>query len=261
MQVSIPEPHDPDQVPAPYWNMFPPESIPARCAGPEKLPVLGFRAQWEYRMQQDASPETEPLWRRYLSNYMGAFRMIDDQVERLVHHLAAKGLMEKTVVVFTSDHGDSLMNFGIAHKGLDVRETVTHTPQIWYGCGVKPTGVGDQIFTSIADLMPTLCEVMGADIPHGVQGRSLWPLLRGETYPSEEFRSVYASLGVGGLYYEEADHVSLTVGQDPRGASFDELNKVTVSGNQKMLRMGDFKLAYDMMGYGQLYNLRSDLAS
>ena len=215
LQVSFPEPHNPEQVPAPYWNMFPPESIPGRCAGPEALAKMGFRAQWEYRMQQDASPQTEKLWRRYLSNYMGMLRLIDDQIKRLLEHLEAKGLTKKTLIVFTSDHGDSLMNYGIGHKGLDVHETVTHTPQIWYGYGVKHTAATARAFTSMADLMPTLCEVMGAEIPHGVQGRSLWPLLRGEAFPAEEFRSIYAGVGVGGLYYEDGDNVPLATGQGP----------------------------------------------
>jgi arylsulfatase A-like enzyme len=258
MQMSMPEPHNPEQVPAPYWNMFPPESIPGRCAGPEKLPEVGFRLQWEYRMQQDASPQTEPLWRRYLSNYMGMLRLIDDQIKRLVEHLEAKGLMKNTVLVFTSDHGDALMNFGLGHKGLCVRETVAHTPQIWFGYGIKHSPAVARMFTSMADIMPTFCEIMGADIPHGVQGRSLWPLLRGEDFPPEEFRSIMTSVGVGGLYYTAEDHVPLSVGEDPHGASFDELNKVTLSGNQKMVRMGDWKLVYDMMGYGSMYDLKSD---
>ncbi|WP_446743550.1 sulfatase family protein [Silvibacterium acidisoli] len=258
VQVSVPEPHNPEQVPTPYWNMFPPESIPGRCAGPEKLPEVGFRMQWEYRMQQDASPQTERLWRRYLSNYMGMLRLIDDQVKRLVEHLEAKDLMKNTVVVFTSDHGDALMNFGLGHKGLDLRETVTHTPQIWFGGGIKHSAEVQRVFTSMADLMPTMCEVMGAEIPHGVQGRSLWPLLTGQSYPAEEFRSIYSSVGLGGLYYTNADNVPYSTGEDPHGASFDELNKVTLSGNQKMVRMGDWKLVYDMMGYGELFNLHSD---
>lgn len=111
----------------------------------------------------------------------------------------------------------------------------------------------------MADVMPTLCEVIGAAIPHGVQGRSLWPLLRGESYPAEEFRSIYAGVGVGGLYYEDADNIPLSAGQDAsRPGMFDELNKVTQSGNQKMVRMGEWKLVYDMMGYGALYNLHQD---
>ena len=44
----------------------------------------------------------------------------------------------------------------------------------------------------------------------------------------------------------------------PVRSAGDELNKVTQSGNQKMVRMEDWKLVYDMIGYGQLYNLRSD---
>jgi arylsulfatase A-like enzyme len=259
LQIGIPEPHDPEQVPAPYWNMFPPESVPDRCAGPEALPTLGPRLQWEYRMQQDAFPNTEKWWRRYLSNYYGMLRLIDDQVARLVAILEKKGLSEDTVVVFTSDHGDSLMNFGIAHKGLGLRETVVHTPMIWWGGGLRPDKDVTSSFTSMADVMPTLCEVMGAEIPHGVQGRSLWPLLRGEAYPKEEFRSIYTGVGVGGLYYEDSDNVPLSAAHPPKQPGmFDELNKVTLSGNQKMVRMGDWKLVYDMMGYGQLYHLRHD---
>ena len=42
LQVGFSEPHDPEQVPAPYWNMFAPESVPDRCAGPEALKQLGY---------------------------------------------------------------------------------------------------------------------------------------------------------------------------------------------------------------------------
>ena len=259
LQVGFPEPHDPEQVPAPYWNMFPPESVPDRCAGPEALSKMGPRARWEYRLQQDNFPDTEKQWRRYKSNYLGALRMIDDQIKRLKDHLEANGLTKRTLVVFTSDHGDYLMDYGLGRKGVGLYEDLTHTPQIWWGYGVKPRSAALEAFTSMADLMPTLCEVMGAEIPHGVQGRSLWPILRGEDFPKEEFRSIYAGVGVGGLYYEDSDKIPTSISHDPaRVGSWDELNKVTQSGNQKMVRMGDWKLVYDMMGYGQLYHLRTD---
>ena len=111
----------------------------------------------------------------------------------------------------------------------------------------------------MADVMPTLCEIMGAEIPHGVQGRSIWPLLQGQDFPSEEFRSIYSGVGVGGLYYDEHDHIPLSIVHDPaRPRMFDELNMVTQSGNQKMVRMAEWKLIYDAIGYGQLYNLNDD---
>ena len=259
LQVSIPEPHDPEQVPAPYWNMFPPESVPARCVGPEGLKNMGPRAQWEYRLQQDNFPDTEHEWRRYVSNYLGALRMIDDQVARLNGYLEKRALMRKTLVVFTSDHGDYLMHYGLGRKGVGLYEDLTHIPQIWWGYGIHPTHAMEQVFTSMADLMPTVCEAIGADIPHGVQGRSLWPLLQGESFPREEFRSSYSGVGLGGLYYEDEDKIPTSIAHDQaRPGSWDELNKVTQSGNQKMVRMEDWVLVYDMMGYGQLYNLRQD---
>jgi len=259
LQVSIPEPHDPEQVPAPYWNMFPPESIPARCAGPEALTNMGSRAQWEYRLQQNNFPDTEHEWRRYVSNYLGALRMIDDQIARLNGYLEKRLLTKKTLVVFTSDHGDYLMNYGLGRKGVGLYEDLTHTPQIWWGYGIRPSNAVGRAFTSMADIMPTMCEAMGADIPHGVQGRSLWPLLQGQPFPPEEFRSIYSGVGLGGLYYDNEDKIPTSISHDQaRSGSWDELNKVTQSGNQKMVRMEDWKLVYDMMGYGQLYNLRLD---
>jgi len=259
MEVSYPEPHDPEQVPAPYWNMFPPDQIPERCAGAEALKNMGPRARWEYQLQQSQCPRTDPEWRRYMSNYLGALRMIDDQIARLAEHLEQRGLTRNTLVVFTADHGDYLMNYGLGRKGVGLYEDLTHTPMICWGYGVHAQRETAQAFTSLADLMPTLCEVMGAEIPRGVQGRSLWPLLQGEAYPKEEFRSIYAGVGVGGLYYEDSDHVPPEISHDPkRSESWDELNKVTQSGNQKMVRMREWKLVYDMMGYGQLYNLDTD---
>ena len=258
LQVGFPEPHDPEQVPAPYWDMFPPADVPGRCVGPEALKYMGYRAQWEYRLQQDGF-DIEKAWRRYKSNYLGALRMVDDQIARLMKHLEDSGLANNTVVIFTADHGDYVMDYGLARKGVGLYEDLTHTPFIWYGYGIRPSATVARQFTSMADMMPTLCEVMGAPIPHGVQGRSLWPLLRGEPYPTEEFRSIYSGVGVGGLYYTESDEVPLSIAHDP-GVTLtgDELNKVTQSGNQKMVRMGDWKLIYDMMGYGQLHNLKDD---
>jgi arylsulfatase A-like enzyme len=258
LQVSIPEPHDPEQVPHPYWDMFPPDALPDRCAGPEALAKLGPRARWLYELQQTAFPMTEKHWRRYVSNYLGAVRLIDDQVARLVASLEESGQLDNTIIVRLSDHGDYLMDYGLGRKGVGLPEALTHVPMFWTGPGVKPSPeIGASAFVSVADIMPTLCEIMGAEIPIGVQGRSLWPLLKGEPYPADEFRSIMAEVGVGGLYYDEDDK-PVTVAIKPGTTAWDELNGVTQSGNARMVRMGDWKLIYDMMGYGQLYSLEAD---
>lgn len=255
LQVGFPEPHTPQQVPHPYWDMFPPDGVPARAAGPEALAKLGFQARWLYEFEKRADAPDETHWRRYVSNYLGQLRMVDDQLVRLLAHLDRRGLTDNTVIVYMADHGDYVMEYGLGRKGVGMPDALIRIPMVFAGVGVKPDQF-DHVFTSNADFMPTICEAIGADIPIGVQGRSLWPLLRGEDYPAEEFRSIYAGVGLGGLYYDDRDDLG-GKGDPPAG---DTLNKVTQSGNQKMVRMGEWKLIYDMMGYGQLYHLPSDPA-
>jgi len=98
------------------------------------------------------------------------------------------------------------------------------------------------------------------EIPRGVQGRSLWPMLTGEEYPQEEFESVYAEQGFGGLHYTEDDPLSFEhcMIQGPARSTFDELNSYSQSGTMRMLRRGDWKLIMDMQGRGQLYHLAVD---
>ena len=67
------------------------------------------------------------------------------------------------------------------------------------GPGIMACEGDHDAHVSIVDIMPTLCHALGMDLPNGVQGRSLWPLLTGEEYPEEEFVSAYAEHGYGGL--------------------------------------------------------------
>jgi arylsulfatase A-like enzyme len=246
--------------------MFPPETVPDRCAGPEALKGLGDRAQWLFGHQEQGFP-TEKNWRRYKSNYLGMLRLLDDQLARLVHFLNEKQLMENTIIIYMADHGDYLMDYGLGRKGVGLPECLTRIPMVWSGAGIKPSRAGASAFVSNVDFFPTICEALQVEIPHGVQGRSLWPILQGQDYPREEFRSIYATVGLGGLFYEASDHIPFALGEPgrpaieaahPGTAGYDELNKVTQSGLQKMVRMGDWKLIFDMMGYGQLYHLASD---
>jgi arylsulfatase A-like enzyme len=267
LEVSFPEPHDPEQAPKPYWDMYPPGQVPDRCVGPEALKDKGFQWQWLRGLQNDTYPAYDKEWRRYVSNYLGMLRLLDDQLARLMDYMKKKGLLEKTIVVYLADHGDYVMDYGLQRKGAGLPEALVRIPMVWSGWGIRTGSALDEVFVSMADVMPTLCDAVGAEIPPGVQGRSLWPLLQGGDYPKEEFRSIYAGVGFGGLFYDAADHVPFSIaefqhlGPHPVAGSkktFDELNPVDQSGYTKMVRMGDWKLLYDMMGYGQLYHLPSD---
>ena len=168
----------------------------------------------------------------------------------------AHALTDNTIVIFTSDHGDYAADYGLQRKGVGLPECLVRVPLSFCGPGIRPHPSPRDEFVSLVDIMPTLCEATGAEIPYGVQGRSLWPLLTGQSDGGEEFRSIYVELGFGGLPYDEHERPPLHFPYD--GPEFDELNSVTQSGNLKMVRMGRWKLLFDMQGHGELYDLERD---
>ncbi len=253
--LSFPEPHNPYQVPEPYFSMFMEAEMHPPVAGPETAARKGPKWRWIQRLVSEKRPGFEKQWRRYRANYCGMLRLLDDQVRRFVERLDALGLREDTLLIFVSDHGDYVGEYGLQRKGVGLPECLVRVPMLFNGPGIARRS-NDEDFVSLVDLMPTICEMLGADIPYGVQGRSLWPLLTGQPYPPEEFRSVYAELGFGGLPYGEHDRPALHFPYE--GASFDCLNSVTQSGNLKMVRKGRWKVLYDLMGEGELYDLDTD---
>ena len=196
---------------------------------------------------------------RARANYFGMLRLIDDQVKRFVNFLDAEGLRENTILIFTSDHGDFVGEYGLVRKGPEMPELLMRIPLLFHGPGIKSDSTPSPAHVSIVDIMPTLCEAIGVPLPVGVQGRSLWPIVSGSDYPEEEFASVYAEQGFGGLHYTANDDLSpIEEGCLADSVSFDCLNSWTQSGTMRMLRKDDWKLVFDMQGRGQLYNLSFD---
>ena len=260
--LSFPEPHNPYQVPDPYFDLFPEDAVPDRAAGPEALAAkpgpLGGKWRWEREMLEHAHPGYDARWRRYRANYCGMLRLLDDQLQRFVGHLRSRNLLDNTLILITADHGDYAGDYGLQRKGVGLPECLIRIPFIWSGPGIAPRPANQQDHVSLVDVMPTICDSLGLETPYGVQGRSLWPLLAGDSYPEAEFRSMYVELGFGGLHYGE--HVRPPLHFEYGGPRLDELNSVTQSGTVKCVRMGRWKLTYDMLGNGELYDLEADPA-
>ena len=260
--LSFPEPHNPYQVPEPYFSLFPEADVPERIAGPEALAEkggpLGEKWRWERDLLERAHPGYDEHWRRYRANYCGMLRLIDDELRRFVEHLEARGELENTIILFTADHGDYAGDYGLQRKGVGLPECLIRVPFVFAGAGIAPRPSNSADHVSLVDVMPTLSEALGLETPFGVQGRSLWPILTGADYPPDEFRSAYVELGYGGLHYGENERPALHF--EYGGPRFDELNAVTQSGTVKCVRLERWKLTFDMLGNGELYDVKADPA-
>jgi arylsulfatase A-like enzyme len=118
--------------------------------------------------------------REIVANYYAMVDLVDDAVGRILGALEAHGVADETVVVFTSDHGDWLGEHGLFQKGVPHTRGLTRVPWLVRWPGVTRPGRRVESVASHVDLVPTLLDAAGVEVPHGVQGESLRPVLRGE---------------------------------------------------------------------------------
>lgn len=258
MWLSFPEPHNPYQVCEPYFSMFEGKVPPARTDASVRE-IKGEKFVQLAEMMGQGHKDYDKNLERLRTTYMGMIRMLDDQMARFVGELKKMGVYENTVFLITADHGDYAGEYGMMKKGAGLVDAIARVPMVWFGAGIEAAGLRED-HVSLVDVFPTVCEMMGAEIPLGVQGRSMKDMLEGQPYPQAEFRSVMAETGYGGQYYtkeDDSDYVKEgAVHKKPY--FFDELNTWSQSGSMRMVRMGDWKLVYDMLGNGELYNMKKD---
>ncbi len=259
--VSFAEPHNPYQVPKPYFDMFPPESLPNPGTSAENLGAKGdeypwLRGVWEKVLGEDI----EKRILRARSNYLGMLRLIDDQFGRLVEGLDRRGLSENTLVIFMSDHGDFAGEYGLIRKGVGLSEPLIHIPLAMRGPGVSAHGRIDNAFVNTVDILPTICDLLGVEIPFGVQGKSLLPLTLGKSCPEHEYDTGYSESGFGGLFWNGRDRLTPAEENacDEKMTRFDCLNTWTQCGTLRTALCGDLKIQADMSGRVFLYNLKDD---
>ncbi len=120
-----------------------------------------------------------PGTRRELAGLQGAVRHVDEQFGRLMEALRASGLDQDTLVIFTTDHGVAMprAKCSLYEPGVQVALILR-----WSGRSGWCGGVSREQMVSNIDVLPTLCEITGAVLPDGVQGRSFRALLDGEPY-------------------------------------------------------------------------------
>jgi arylsulfatase A-like enzyme len=130
-------------------------------------------------------------WRynRYLHDYLGCIKAVDEAVGKLLQYLDDTGLTQDTIVVYASDQGFFLGEHGWFDKRWIYEESL-RTPLLVRWPGVTKPGSVDKDLTSIIDFAPTFLEAAGVPVPAEIQGRSLKPLLAGAT-PADWRKSFY----------------------------------------------------------------------
>ncbi len=182
--LSFIKPHWPYMAPAPYHDMYGPETfLPVHRSNLERqdphpvfAPFMGIEVSETFSM-----PGTRE---RVLPAYMGLIRQIDDHLGRVLEWLEATGKDKETMIVFTSDHGDYLGDHWLSEKEL-FHEASVRLPLIICDPRAEADatrGTACDALVEAIDLVPTFLEATGApSAAHRLEGRSLMPLLHGTT--------------------------------------------------------------------------------
>lgn len=128
------------------------------------------------------SEKEKMQWRyqRYMQDYLGTIASVDENIGRVLDYLEANGLMENTIIVYTSDQGFYLGEHGWFDKRFIYNESFK-TPLLvsWPG-KVQPGSRSDELVQNL-DFAQTFLEAAGVPAPADMQGESLLPILTGET--------------------------------------------------------------------------------
>lgn len=210
LEINERYPHLPYVAPAPYDTMYSPDEVPI-------APSVS-RDRDDFRAIQEMH-----------AVYYGMISLVDDAFGRVLDAVERLGLLDNTVIVFTTDHGDMIGHHDLWSKWAlyddDARLPfiIRYPGQVAQGTAID--GLAEQI-----DMAPTLLGLAGAPVPRGMQGASLLPLLEG--------RSDGKDAVFGYQSYEEYP--------------------AKIRARRQMVRTRDWKLIHMPEGESLLFDLRND---
>lgn len=264
LHVSFPDPHHPFSACEPYASMFDcvdmPESIPWSEDELAQMPPHYLKQHRGEPSFYDKAPpgfadeiDGDPLNEIKRQGY-GMTTHVDTSIGRIVDHLQKQGLLDDTLLIFTADHGELLGDHGLLLKGPFFYQQLVNIPII-----VRPpsswrqtansgtTASANNDLVAHVDIVPTILDAMGLEVPDYLPGQSLVPVLAG-TGSGEASASGAAGAkpaGGAGAY-------------TPRDAVLTEFRPFDCP-NMKVIHEETRKLVYyEGETYGELFNLAED---
>lgn len=244
--VNYQDPHPAFTCPQPYKDLFDPNDVELPSSftsyDADSQPVRN--AVWRQHSEMDSCSEADI--RSAIATYMGQTRYVDDSVGRILDTLQRLDLDRSTVVLFFSDHGELLGDFGMTHKLPVFYECLAKIPAIIRHPDGRWSGSSFEGLTEEVDLAPTLLEMLGVPIPPTMVGKS-WVQALDQNDDSGK-NSILCEAGGGAPTAKEATSgLRLKAPQLP-----------TSLGPGAMIRQGDWKLSIYHDDHCELYNLEAD---
>lgn len=180
--VSFNSPHDPYDPPAELADLYRDAPIPEPFGSAADLETRPAAQRNAYRgtlenplFQVDYRQLTPAAIRRIRAHYYASVTHVDNQIGKLLLALEEAGVLDETLILFSSDHGDALGDHGLIFKNF-FYESMVRVPLLARGPGVVPGGRPDALVDT-TDIAATILTHLGVPLPTPCESRPLQPLL------------------------------------------------------------------------------------
>ncbi|WP_276165977.1 sulfatase-like hydrolase/transferase [Zobellia alginiliquefaciens] len=177
MYVAFTAPHDPRTAPEKYHTMYPAAvtKVPENFMEEHPFPIADMKIRDEKLAD---FPRTKEEVKKHISDYHAMITATDAQIKRVLAALQASGKADNTIIVFSGDNGLAIGQHGLLGK-QSVYEHSIKVPLIFVGPSI-PKNEKKEAFAYLHDVFPTLCGLVGLEIPESTQTLNLTPVLLGE---------------------------------------------------------------------------------
>lgn len=171
--ISFPDPHSENLVRPPYDTMY--DKMKFKEPPSALIDTVG-RPAWSHGNNLKADQPED------MAQYFGMIKCIDDNVGRILNSLKDNGILDNTIIVFTSDHGDMCRLHGLINKGVPLDDSARVPFIIYYPAGMRQ-GIRVKHVMSVADFTPSLLSFCNIQPAVEYDGRDLSALWKGEKLP------------------------------------------------------------------------------
>lgn len=208
--VSFPDPHTPFTVREPYMSMYRPEDM-----------VVPNTLNESSSSNKRVAHKNEEAMRKNKACYCGLVKCIDDNVGRILDSLRDRKILDDTIIVLTTDHGEYMGEHGLYGKNQWYRTAYQIPFLVRWPKKIRAGTVIDRFVTNV-DVQQTLLGLMGIERCGREQGRDASPLLRGEQAEwTDEAMIHHSSLQSAGIFTPAYE---LVLKADGNHMLFDRLN-------------------------------------
>tara|TARA_Y100001934_G_scaffold58815_1_gene72966 strand:+ start:289 stop:1809 length:1521 start_codon:yes stop_codon:yes gene_type:complete len=245
--VSFPDPHGPNTVRAPYDSKYTDVKVPIPAT------TLNKTRQQTPPWAAVTPKLTADTVRSIMPSYYGMVECLDDNIGKILNRLRKHGILENTVIVFTSDHGDLCGEHGRLNKGVPYEGSARIPLLLYCPSEVKKGTVINQALSCV-DFLPTVMDLMGHKTAGREEGRNASSLFRGT---AKNWHDVAFIRATGGWVMAATDQLKLVF--SPQGKPWlfdlqgdpDELNNhIAAPQHRTKIR----SLAQQLIAYGKKYN-------